>query len=184
MLSPPALLLNPTSAVTRPVASKDLTVDERSSAKQGLDVEEKQPPQNQIQMKTSTILTSITRRSSTNAGTQTIASRQIDISRGAGSFGVRAKAVFIESNVLDDYAEIDFGLGQNVVGNILSVLRCHLSAGFGGRAVDTITVSLLRRDDAQIVELDLEVNRARQGGVERLLLRKVTEREINFESAL
>lgn len=106
----------------------------------------------------------------------------IDYSRGAAAFGIRKHPVWMDADLVMDYGEPDPTLGRNVGGVILSVLARHLDAE-SGLDGDIITVCLLRREDAKIVEVDLQITRNRHQGTARLLLSKVEEREIILVAA-
>lgn len=97
-----------------------------------------------------------------------------DLSRGASLNGLRA-SVFLEARVLEEYAELDPTLGQNTAGVILAVLGCHLAAG-NGIGDDRLSVCLKRREDGQLVEVDLMLLRRRQAGGECLYLRRADVR--------
>ena len=107
----------------------------------------------------------------------------VDLSRGARHLGLRPNVIRIESEVLDDYAELDNSIGQNTAGTILSVLGCELAVSPGGVARKTITVCLVRREDATVVELDLHVNRVCHHGNESLYLHKAGERVLDLDPA-
>ena len=96
-----------------------------------------------------------------------------DVSRGARNLAIRSPAVFLEWAVLKNYAELDFTLGQNVVGVILSVLYFHQAGGGPGQDPDSIIVCLVRREDQQVVELPLAIDRRRVGGGKGLYLRRL-----------
>jgi hypothetical protein len=104
----------------------------------------------------------------------------IDYSRGAAECGIRRHAVWMDADLVVNYGEPDPTLGRNVGGMILSVLARHLAADPGGIEGDIITVCLLRREDAKIVEVDLRIIRIRHHGTARLLLSKVDVREIDL----
>ena len=100
----------------------------------------------------------------------------VDLSRGARHLGLRPGAVFIEAKILAAYSELDPALGQNVGGAILSVLGTHLATYPGGVPEEMITACLVRRTDAQAVEVDLCLQPIRYLG-ERLILRQAGERQ-------
>jgi hypothetical protein len=102
-----------------------------------------------------------------------------NLSRGARRFAIRAGSVFIESGVLDDYAATDPALGYNVAGVILCALARRLPSG--GLGEETLAVCLLRRDDALVVELHLQLQRTHRAGIECLVLRKSSEPNIDPE---
>lgn len=92
-----------------------------------------------------------------------------DLSRGASLNGLRA-SVFVETRVLEEYAELDSALGQNTAGVILAVLGCHLVTG-NGIGDDRLSACLIRRKDGQLIEVDLMLLRRRQAVGECLYLR-------------
>ncbi len=102
-------------------------------------------------------------------------SKVTDISRGACLFGICPR-VYLNLQLVDDYAELDPSLGQNVVGVVLSVLSHHLATRRAGLGDDAITVCLQRREDGQLVEVDLAVRRRRKQGRECLMVSRTTER--------
>lgn len=114
---------------------------------------------------------------------QTPTLQLIDISRGALHFGIRSEAVLIDQELVDQYKEVDVTLGQNLIGSILSVLSYHLAAVSSGVPHDHICISAVRREDALVVDVDLEIRRSRGSGGERLVLRKVAEHESEFQFA-
>jgi len=101
-----------------------------------------------------------------------------DVSRGARQCDIKAH-VFIETEILDNYSELDPSLGQNTIGVVLAVLSCHLHMSRGGLGEDTITVCLLRRQDDRVVELDLGLHRRRHAAGECFELRRLAEREVD-----
>jgi hypothetical protein len=101
----------------------------------------------------------------------------IDISRGAYLFGI-CPQVYLNLQLVTDYAELDPNLGQNAVGVILSVLSHHLATGRAGLGDDAITVCLQRREDGQLVEVDLAVRRRRNQGRECLIVSRAGERNM------
>lgn len=105
----------------------------------------------------------------------------VDISRGARLHGIANTALFIEAKLLDDYAELDAGLGQNLVGVILSVLGHHLSLNPGGTHNDKISVCSIRREDVRVVEVDLGIERRRVRGCETIILTKIAERDSDVD---
>jgi len=111
-------------------------------------------------------------------GAPSTAADPVDRSRGARRFGLRRGAVFLDREVLDGYSELDPALGLNVAGTILSVLSCQLAAHPSGGPSESTNVYLLRREDAQVVEVDLQIHRLRRRGRECLLLRKTREQSL------
>lgn len=102
----------------------------------------------------------------------------VDLGRGAQNFGLRAQ-VELERRVLEDYVELDPGLGENVAGVVLSVLSYDVLTD--GRLGDSrMTICLLRRDSGQPVEVDLGVYRRCHGGQETYVLRFMGERELSL----
>jgi hypothetical protein len=63
------------------------------------------------------------------------------------------------------------------------VLSRHLAAQPSGFEGDIVTACLLRREDAEPVEVDLRLTRTRYQGTPRLVLTKVGERETSFKPA-
>jgi hypothetical protein len=102
----------------------------------------------------------------------------IDITRGARLHGICSSEVIIEAEILEDFAEMDVALGQNLVGVVLAVLACHLEMNSGGTHRDQVTICTVRREDAVTVELDLQITHTRRQGRERIFLRKGEEREV------
>ena len=98
----------------------------------------------------------------------------LDATRGAAQFGIRSQ-VLVHNDILDDYAELDSGMGRNVVGAVLAVLGCHVANG--GSFVDTevLSVCLRRRQDGQPVEVVLRVSRVRRSARECLAVSLVGE---------
>lgn len=109
------------------------------------------------------------------------APNRADLSRSARHLGIRPEAVFIESEVLDRYAELDTAIGLNAAGVVLSVLAAQLGVNPGGVASESVTVCLLRREDARPVEVDLQIHRLRRRGGECLLLRHARERTLEVQ---
>jgi hypothetical protein len=104
-----------------------------------------------------------------------------DLSPGARHFGIRPRAVFIESDILDSYTEKEVCLGRNVAGIILAALACH-AAGVPDDVPDgSILVRLVRRDDGCLVRLVLHVRRLRRRGLDCVLLSKTGDREIDWD---
>lgn len=103
----------------------------------------------------------------------------IDITRGARLIGIDRPRIAVQSDVLENYCELDSALGQNLTGVILSVLACHLGNNPGGTYDDRIEVCALRRDDAAPVEISLELHRFRDRGSEYILLVRRDERSLS-----
>jgi hypothetical protein len=113
-----------------------------------------------------------------------IAVDTVDLTRGARNFGIRSGAVFLDPEVLCDYAELDTALGHNVAGLVLCELGCHmLTKPRGSVSKDLITVCLCRREDDHVVEVDFHINRVFRQGNESLYLRKAGERILDFDPA-
>jgi hypothetical protein len=100
-----------------------------------------------------------------------------DLSRGAFHQGLVPETVFIASIVLDEYAEIDPCLGRNLAGAVLDSLRVRLAESPRLQA-ESLTLSVARRDDGEIVDLELRVERFRLRGHECLVLEKAGEGEV------
>jgi hypothetical protein len=98
-----------------------------------------------------------------------------DLTREAVHCCIQA-SVFLESRVLEEFAELDPALGHNVAGVIFSVLACHLAGGHGA-GDDRLTICLTRRSDGRPIELDLMLFRRRQEDGERFYLRVADVRE-------
>lgn len=94
---------------------------------------------------------------------------------------IRPGNVFVEPGVLEDYAEVDPSLGLNVFESILSALAGQRAACPVGVPEESVTISLLRREDAQAVELNLQINHVCRHGREFLYLRKFGERELALQ---
>ena len=118
-----------------------------------------------------------THYSSQNSATVSKAplSDSLDASRGAGQFGIRSQ-VLVHHEVLDNYGELDPGMGRNVVGAVLSVLGCHLASGGSFAGIELLPVCLRRRQDGQPVEVELRVQRLRHSGRECLSVTPAGER--------
>jgi hypothetical protein len=134
-------------------------------------------------MKATKILNPITAMARGNAERQPITVRSTDVTRGARLHAIRSASVFVDSDVMEDYAEIDVALGQNLAGVILSVLSYHLGINPGGVHDDQITICAIRREDATLVELVLHIERTRRNGMEHIVLRKGEEMEIDNTTA-
>lgn len=104
-----------------------------------------------------------------------------DLSPGARHFGIRPRAVFIESDILDSYTENEVCLGRNVAGTILAALACHAAGALDDVPDGSILVRLVRRDDGCLVRRMLHVRRLRRHGIECLLLNKAGDREIDWD---
>ena len=78
--------------------------------------------------------------------------------------------------VVDNYGELDPGVGRNVVGTVLAVLGSHLAGGGSFAGSEVLPVCLLRREDGQTVEVDLLVRRLRKSGRECLAITAAGER--------
>ena len=107
----------------------------------------------------------------------------MDVSRGARHFSIQPQTVLMDQALLEEYAEVDAALGQNLIGVILSVLSYHLSTTPGGLSRDQISFNAVRREDALLVDVELELRRSRSGTGERLVLRKIAEHESEFQFA-
>jgi hypothetical protein len=94
--------------------------------------------------------------------------------------GLAGTSIFINAEMLEEYAELDAGLGQNLAGVILSVLGHHLSLNPGGTHDDKISICAIRREDARVVEVDLGIERRRVGRCETITLNKIEERNSEF----
>lgn len=101
-----------------------------------------------------------------------------DITRGARLMGIHGPKVSIQSEVLENYCELDGALGQNLAGVILSVLACHLDQNPGGTFDDRVLVCAIRRDDGTPVEIGLEIQRFRDCGVEHIVLVRIGEQSL------
>ena len=102
-----------------------------------------------------------------------------DLSPGARHFGIRPHAVFIESDILENYIEKDFCLGQNAAGTILAALASQGAGHPCDMREGPIAVRLVRRDDGCLVRLVLQVRRIRRQGSECVMLSKACDREID-----
>jgi hypothetical protein len=98
-----------------------------------------------------------------------------DITRGATQFGIRRASVFVETQVLADYQEIDPAVGLNVIGIILTVLYCRLAMPPGAGPGEPLIVCLLRRTDGRLVEVELTLHHSRGPGGETITLQRTTE---------
>ena len=112
-----------------------------------------------------------------------VTSHPLDLSRGARHYGIHPDALFVESDVLDDYAEVDVSLGENVVGAILAVLGCQREVRPLRVPDGMFSVCLLRRDDARLVEVGFHLDHVHHRGQDYLVLRKTVELELELESA-
>jgi hypothetical protein len=104
-----------------------------------------------------------------------------DLSRGAFYKGLDPETVFIDSSVLDEYAEIDPSLGRNLAGAVLDSLWRRMAISPCVQ-LESITIAAARREDGEIVDLDLSIERLRLRGHECLVLEKAGEREIAADS--
>jgi hypothetical protein len=93
-----------------------------------------------------------------------------DLTRGATQFGIRRASVFVETQVLADYHEIDPTVGLNVIGLSLTGRRLVLAPG--GGPLEPLTVCLLRRSDGRLVEVELTFHYARGRAGESITLRR------------
>lgn len=116
-----------------------------------------------------------------NANTPSPSPNPLNITRGARQFGVLCAEVFIDSELLDDYAAPDAHLGLNAAGVILSVLSSHLAVHPSGAPHEPIHVCLLRRQDGRLVQLALELYRP-WGQEPCFQLRKARERNIEVQA--
>jgi len=132
-------------------------------------------------MKTSTSTNPAIRQPSVTLDPRCAASGCINLARGARLFGIHPQEVCVDSEVLDDYAEPDATLGQNIAGVILSVLACHIAVNPGGFRGRPILVCLLRREDARLVEVELQVHRLCHRQDESLQLRQTGERILDVQ---
>ncbi len=101
-----------------------------------------------------------------------------DLSLGARQFRIRPRAVYIESDILENYTEKDFCLGRNVAGTILAALAGHAPGNPRDVRDGSITVHLVRRDDGCLVRLVLQVRRIHQDGNDCVMLNQACDREI------
>jgi hypothetical protein len=101
-----------------------------------------------------------------------------DITRGATQFGIRRASVFVETQVLADYHEIDPTVGLNVIGIILTVLYCRLAMAPGGGPAAPLTVCLRRRPDGRLVEVELTLHHSRGRAGESITLRRAAEQVV------
>jgi len=106
---------------------------------------------------------------------QPTATPSTDITRGAAQFGIRRASVFVETQVLADYCELDPAVGLNVIGIVLTVLYCRLAMTPSGGPADPLIVCLLRRVDGRLVEVDLTLHRSRSRGGESIMLQRSAE---------
>jgi hypothetical protein len=86
--------------------------------------------------------------------------------------------VFVDQELVDAYAELDPGLGQNVLGTILAVMATHLAGGKTLACNDVLPVDLRRREDGEPVEVQLRVRRFRSAGRECVALGCAGERPV------
>ena len=106
-----------------------------------------------------------------------------DLARGAQHYGLRPDPLYVESDVLDNYAEVDVARGENVVGAILAVLAGRPAVGPGPGPAGLITVCLRRRDDGRLVEVDFHLDSIHHLGREHLVLRQAGELDLEDDSA-
>ena len=95
-----------------------------------------------------------------------------DLSRRARYRGLGVDLLFVDSTVLEDYAEIDSALGENFAGAILNALR---GPGLEGQR---LRLGAFRRQDGRIVELDLGILRFRLRGQSCAVLERAGEHSI------
>lgn len=65
---------------------------------------------------------------------------------------------------------VTISIAANLVGLILAVLRCHLAGKSNGVPQETMTICMFRRDDARLVEVELQIERSFRNGAEELLV--------------
>lgn len=105
------------------------------------------------------------------------ASSTVDLSRGARQFGILGR-VQIPATILADYEEVDPAVGHNTAGIVLAVLSYRLAAGPIGSRDEFFTVSLRRKCDRKMVELDLALGRNWELGEECFRPYVIAEREV------
>jgi hypothetical protein len=100
----------------------------------------------------------------------------VNVSPQASAYGIPL-AVLLDQRILTEYRELEPSLGDDTTGVILSVLAFHLltrTIGNSGR----LPVYLLRREDQQLVELDLRLTGQKRDSGQRLYLRLAGVREL------
>ena len=110
------------------------------------------------------------------------ATEYTNLSRGALYRGLSLDFLFVDPAIMDDYAEVDPALGQNVAGALLDALQSQSQEGLEGRA-QTITIALVRRDDGQLVELDIRAESIRLRDYECLVLDTAGEQDLAERAA-
>jgi hypothetical protein len=100
-----------------------------------------------------------------------------DLSRGAFYKGIIPETVFIDSSVLEEYAEIDPCLGRNLAGAVLDSLCVRLAQG-PRLPLERMTMAAARRDDGAIVDLELRIDLVHVRGHACLVLEIAGEHEI------
>ena len=99
-----------------------------------------------------------------------------NLSHLAATYGIHA-AVHLEQRVLAEFSELDPMFGDDTAGLILAVLAFHLHTGTIGNA-GRLPICLLRRQDQQLVEVDLLVLCHERESGQHIYLRAVDIREI------
>ena len=99
-----------------------------------------------------------------------------NLSHLAAAYGIHA-SVHLEQRLLAEFSELDPMFGDDTAGLILAVLAFHLHTGTIGNA-GRLPVCLLRRQDQQLVEVDLLVLCHERESGEHIYLRAVDLREI------
>jgi len=99
-----------------------------------------------------------------------------NLSHLAATYGIHA-SVHLEQRVLAEFSELDPMFGDDTAGLILAVLAFHLHTGTIGNA-GRLPVCLLRREDQQLVEVDLLVLCHERETGAHIYLRTVGIREI------
>jgi len=99
-----------------------------------------------------------------------------NLSHLAATYGIHA-SVHLEQRVLAEFSEMDPMFGDDTAGLILAVLAFHLHTGTIGNA-GRLPVCLLRREDQQLVEVDLLVLCHERETGAHIYLRTVGIREI------
>lgn len=111
-----------------------------------------------------------------NQDGQPIRSGWLDLSRGARHYHLEPQNLWLAVEVWEEYGEVNWALGLNVAGEILSGLAGQYAYCPEGMSEGVMRVALRRRKDDELVEVELQIHRVAGGAKGSLvLLRKVGE---------
>jgi hypothetical protein len=100
-----------------------------------------------------------------------------DLSAGARQHGLRVP-VLVDTRLLEDYAPVDPTLGYNTAGALLNLLSYCAAGTRHPERHQELTAALVRRQDGQLVELDIAAVPARCSAGRCLYLHAIAEREL------